>query len=523
MKRRILAILLTICMVATLLPTAFAAEAVAKVGESSYETVQAAVNAAEGGTVTLLKDTAEDVAISGTVTLNLGGFKLTNASGNTITVNKDANLTIEGEGTVDNVTHGKAAIYNMGTVEIKGGTIERSAEAGVDASNSGGNSYYTILNHGTMTVQAGVTVNNKGRYSSLFENGYFDYSKNRDGIDAPTLTINGGLFDGGLNTIKNDDGASLTINNGTFKNYTQAAFMNHNIATVNGGEFLAESLYAIYDCGCVETVDIGKLTITAGTFNGKIASVAALDDIQISGGTFTGEFSKAKNTAKITITGGEYSADVSAYVPDGYILNNGKVEALSLDNAVAKINETPYKTLKAAVDAATEDNNTVTLLRNVSGSMVTIKNTVTIDLNGHTITKTAAQSKTGEARPTLYVDGGSLTLDDSSADKTGKVIASITGGTGGTSEAVRVASAGQLTLKNGTLASENTLTGSSANAYGVILLGGSKFVMENGEIDANAASENAYGVVVFGKCEFEMKNGVITSNGLGISGNGSPS
>lgn len=87
----------------------------------------------------------------------------------------------------------------------------------------GGNSYYTLLNHGVMTVQEDVTVNNKGGYSSLFDNGYYSW-KSKDGIDNPTLTIEGGKFNGGLNTIKNDDDAILNIAGGEFINYTQAAF-----------------------------------------------------------------------------------------------------------------------------------------------------------------------------------------------------------------------------------------------------------------------------------------------------------
>ena len=165
----------------------------------------------------LLKDTVENVVIDKTRILNLdlNGHKITNASGDTI-LNRGT-LVIDGAGTIDNVTHGKAAVYNIGTATLKSGTYERSAEAGADSSNSGGNSFYTVLNHGTMTVEEGAIVKNKGHFSSLFENGYYSY-KNADGIGNPSLTINGGTFDGGLNTIKNDDDSTLVVNGGTFKN-----------------------------------------------------------------------------------------------------------------------------------------------------------------------------------------------------------------------------------------------------------------------------------------------------------------
>ena len=50
MKQRILAILLSLTMMFTLVPTAIAeGEMVAKVGNDEYETLQAAINAATAG------------------------------------------------------------------------------------------------------------------------------------------------------------------------------------------------------------------------------------------------------------------------------------------------------------------------------------------------------------------------------------------------------------------------------------------------------------------------------------------
>ena len=273
-------------------------EPVAAIGDTKYPTLAEAIAAADNSTVTLLKDTTEDITIpSGkTITLDLNGKKLTNINDNTITVAKDATLTVTGTGTVDNVTHGKAAVYNKGTVILAGGTYERSAEAGKDANDNGGNSYYTVLNHGIMTVEAGVVVNNKGKYSSLFENGYYNYT-NRDGEEYPKLTINGGTFDGGLNTIKNDDNATLTIEAGTFQNYTQAAFQNHHIATVKDGAFIGRgSAKAVLQCGVCSAVD----------------ETHDKHQLTISGGYFFGEIKKTVGT--ISITSGLFSSDPSDYI-----------------------------------------------------------------------------------------------------------------------------------------------------------------------------------------------------------------
>lgn len=293
--------------------------AVAKIGDDFYQTLAKAIEAVPNDgksatTVTLIKDSTEDVTIPANkkVALNLNGKKLTNVSSNTITNN--GTLTITGEGTVDNVTHAKAAIYNKGTVTLNGGTYDRSNEDGVDADNAGTNTYYTILNHGNMTVDSSVTVRNKGHHSSLFENGYYSHNS-KDGIDNPTLTITSGTYEGGLNTIKNDDDATLIINGGTFTNYTQAAFQNHGTATVTAGSFIANSKYAIDNCGCDATHDPGKLEISGGTFNGTLYIRSAYSNVTISDGYFNGSISKTVGT--LTITGGYFTTDPTAYLATG--------------------------------------------------------------------------------------------------------------------------------------------------------------------------------------------------------------
>ncbi len=350
---------------------------VAAIGEHNYATLSVAVEAAGNKTVTLLKDVTEDLVIPAdkTVTLNLNGKKLTNVSSNTITNN--GTLTITGEGTVDNVTHAKAAIYNKGTVTLNGGTYDRSNEDGVDADNAGTNTYYTILNHGKMTVDSSVTVRNKGHHSSLFENGY--YSQNsKDGIDNPTLTITSGTYEGGLNTIKNDDDATLTINGGTFTNYTQAAFQNHGTATVTAGSFIANSKYAIDNCGCDATHDPGKLEISGGTFNGTLYIRSAYSNVTISDGYFNGSISKTGGT--LTITGGYFTTDPTPYC--------GTKDGKQLTGVASKDSSYPYtvgeknaESKPATVDSATVPANTtstdatvIAAANSISGASVTNNN-----------------------------------------------------------------------------------------------------------------------------------------------------
>ena len=294
-----------------------------------YDTLAAAVNAAaDGATVTLMKGTEEDITVSGSkaLTIDLNGMKLTNNSGDTIVVEIGATLTVTGSGTVDNVTHGKAAIYNNGTVILNGGSYTRSAEASTSIENANGNSYYNILNHGTMTIEENVSVISSGSFSSLIANGYFNFNDTnpRSGYvsgtnqAAPSLTINGGTFSGGINTIKNDDNATLTVNNGSFSNMTQAAIQNNHVATINGGAFDANAYHAIENRHFDGGHNTGSVTVTNGVFIGGLY-------------TTTG--------ATWNITGGTFSSDPTAYVAEGYItlVNNNTF-------TVSDTNEIPVTT-----------------------------------------------------------------------------------------------------------------------------------------------------------------------------------
>lgn len=317
--KKIISIALALLMVAVMLPVmAMAADV------NDATTLKAAV--ATSGEVTLGDDITASITVKNgnTVTLNLNGHKLTNEAGSdTIYVEMGGTLIIKGTGTVDNVSHGCAAIFNNGTVTLNGGTYTRSAEKGTgkDGENSAnGNSWYTICNHGMMTVYAGVTVENKGTFSSLFENGYQSYTGSTgersnyvDGTNqaAPSLTINGGTFKGGKITIKNDDGGTLVINDGMFTNNGNRTVFNANKATINGGEFNCPTTY--FGNGiAVDTLyadggqNAGQLTITGGTFDGKVTQ---------------------SNGAVTTVSGGTFKKSVDkSYIVDGKKLDaNGNV------------------------------------------------------------------------------------------------------------------------------------------------------------------------------------------------------
>ena len=282
---------------------------VAKIGEQGYATLQAAVEAAtDGQTIVLVASTAEDITVANgkDITIDLNGKTVKNVTSDTITVALGAKLTITGTGTVDNVTHAKGAIVNYGVTVLNGGTFERSQEKGTYSPyTNGGNSFYTIANYGKMEINAGVTVYNNGGYSSMIRNG-------GEGPDASTLTINGGTFSGGVNTVKNDEGGVLVVNGGNFSNTAQYVIMNWHKTTINNGTF--------------KTLNTAKAVLFTSNYGGEANAAASAGELTITGGTFKRatdtqkmivDAYDANNTGTASISGGTFDADVSQYLESG--------------------------------------------------------------------------------------------------------------------------------------------------------------------------------------------------------------
>ena len=373
-------------------------------------TLQDQINAATSGVetrITLQGDVSEDLTIPADkkIVLDLGSFKLTNVSGHTITNN--GTLTIEGTGTVDNISHGKAAVYNArgGVVTLNGGTYTRSKENGSDKVNSGGNSYYNIQNHGEMTINDGVTVEQNGNFSSMIASGFYDGTNE---TTDPKLVINGGTFSGGMNTIKNDDRGILEIHGGTFTNVRQAALMNWNEATITGGSFKANGAEAvIYNGYLNDGMDCGKLTISGGEFTATGSSPViqqngnqGIGTVQINDGTFTtgsGKIIGVGSGAKtdVTIVKGEFVTTntdnlnaLKSYVDPSstYDPATGKAESRTQENAAASVNGKYYATLADAV-AAAKAGDTVTLLADTTERLsISQGKAFTLDLGGNTLT-----------------------------------------------------------------------------------------------------------------------------------------
>ena len=413
MKRKLLSVLLTFCLAFSLLPTAALAEgegapAPAEVPAAAGIVLPEAADGVitlENGTYVMSEDTTATIKVPNgkNATLDLNGKTLTNKTGeHTIIVENGATLTITGNGIVDNVSHGKGAIVNSGEVTLNGGTFKRSAEKGTYSSNgNGGNSWYTIANYGTMEINIGVTVENAGGYSSMIRNG-------SDRVTANCyLTIKGGNFAGGINTVKNDRFGVLTINGGNFSNTAQYVIMNWNKAEITAGTFQtldtasAVLFTSAYDS---DANTVGNLTISGGEFKRASDTQEMIVDHY-----------DASNSGTATVTGGKFDADISKYIPTDYVQSaDGTVEKLGETNAVAKVGGTYYKTLADAV-AAAQDGDTITLLKDAElTSTLNLAKNITIDGQGKYTIKAANSFTVGSDNKTycvLYVSG-EVTLKD---------------------------------------------------------------------------------------------------------------
>ena len=389
-----------------------------------YPTVQDAVdNSSSGAEITMIADCTGSIDIpSGkTIILDLNGHKIDNTP-NDHTISNAGTLTIEdsvGTGVVDNTSHACACIDNAvgGTVILNGGKFTRSLENGSSSIESGGNSYYNIVNHGKMTINDGVTVEQNGSYSSMVENGWQNGSQNTSGQES-VMVINGGKFTGGLNTIKNDDYGNLTINDGTFENVAQSAVLNWNTAEINGGDFTSESS----DTGLIlngyldNTMDQGKLTITDGTFNGavtvqKMGGSSNMGTISITGGTFNADTTVIDTAnelnASITVSGGQFSKRIDTqYLADGFeelALNDQGMymPSVSEENGVVGIGSAVFSSLEQAFEVAYgldgDSPVTITLLDNLKspGVLVQSGSNIILDFNEYTLTSTGGAGSAG--------------------------------------------------------------------------------------------------------------------------------
>ena len=341
----------------------------------SYATISEALKAGETS-VKLLHDLSEDVVISenSTLTLDLNGQALTNVSSHTI-VNQGA-LTIldsAGGGVVDVVTHGKAALYNYGTItEISGGMFTRSKETQYPVSGgTAANSWYTVVNGGVIEEISGGTFTTGdgtskalGNLSSVIRNGVDDSA---DPHPGEIKLISGGTFTGAANVLKNEPNGKIgTITGGTFTmdNQEQHFWGGNNVLqnygtidSITGGAFRAigssddgyliagqpnpAARYGITNYGMIGEMGGDVSVSVAGNsravYVAYSSSVGGTSSLNITGGTYavTPAEGTEQNTfppavimansaqAALNISGGSFQGDIQTGTAHGLSISGG--------------------------------------------------------------------------------------------------------------------------------------------------------------------------------------------------------
>ncbi len=304
---------------------------VATVNGTIYKTFQEALDAADGQTITIVKDVTLDsplvVAQGNNVDIDLGGNTLSGvatsaAASSLFTVRSGGDLTIS-NGTVS---------FAATTPDTQWGGEGQPPYPGY-ANN-------TISNSGTLTIENAVLENrtSKGGASYVIDN----YSGAKLTInEGSVITQSGGdiairMFNGGSGAV------DVTINGGTITGHRavwiQLASTDTAVApvmnlTVTGGTLTSsDTAYqqAVYSYSYGNDMKNVNINVSGGNFNGDIALTGGsnktnIETLNISGGTFNGpwsfysygDFDKSLETIKVS--GGTYLEDPTDYLATGYV------------------------------------------------------------------------------------------------------------------------------------------------------------------------------------------------------------
>ena len=427
MKRKLLSILLTLCLAFSLLPaTALAADGdmYVEVNGTQYANFYKAISAAKAGdTVTLLKD----INVGG-VTISVNKEIIVDLGGNTVTGIAQTTCDITKNATVKNGT----IINNYSKEQGRAIRIDRDITVTLDnvKVQTSGNGYGVQL--GT-TAYREMTVNVIGDNTVISGTvaGIALYNKmvNNKGVavnDTITLNVEAGEISGSYgiagNGSENQGNTIVNVKGGTIKTTAEdgAAIYQPQKGELNISGGTITGVQGVQICsGTVSVTGNAKITATGAnnsankTGDGSIPDGAAVSvvkrgypggdpSVSISGGTITSadgvgavQVYQWENNAKVDwnvdafITGGTFSSDVTGYIPEDYMQSKtGAVEQLGETNATAKVDHAGtasyYKTLADAV-AAAQDGDTITLLKDVTESNIVLKKNGTLDLGGYTL------------------------------------------------------------------------------------------------------------------------------------------
>lgn len=342
---------------------------VAKVDNVKYETLQAAINAAKGGsTVRLLADvTLTETAVfpaGKKVDLNLMGHNIT-ATGTALRINGTTDIqSTGGNGTIESTGNVAVAVGNNAKVTVYSGTLKGREGAVITGKSTGAT--IEIRYNATLIATDNAVIAGNG--------------SQRDG-KPNTILVKGSTFIGNIET----------------KGYIACGIYapwKDNV-TVSGGTFNITN-------GAGIVARAGTVKVTGGTFNCTGTAEGYVGDSKNKVPCAALVFDEAANypalteSSQILVSGGSFSTDPAvngATLAAGYVANKDEsgMYKVAKANPVAAIGDVKYDTLQAAITAAqdTKDGATITLLTDINTSSyyeVKGENPVTIDLAGHNIT-----------------------------------------------------------------------------------------------------------------------------------------
>lgn len=369
---------------------------VAMIEDVGYATLEEAFEkAAEGATIQMQKDTTLNGAINVTkdITLDLNGKTITSDSSarwafavGTSGVTFTIDDTATG-GTIKSARtdNSNVIVVSAGNLVVKNGTLE--------------NNWYVVYvsQSGTATIEGG-TLKSKVA-SALSTNGSSEGEEDYSG--NAVMNVKGGHLISKQDVTIYVPAGTLKVSGGTIEGCT-AIYVKSGTTSITGGTIKgtgAKKGYQYVGGGCAPTGDAVVID-ACGYPNGDPA-------IEISGGNFestnasaVADYQHGENEAEeILVTGGFFDSDVSEYIPSGMKQEDGEV-VIDNEKAVASVNGVGYDDLQEAVDAVTMTNQTtIKLLKPTSGAGVkvdgTVKRNLTFDLGGHTYTITSGVGSTG--------------------------------------------------------------------------------------------------------------------------------
>lgn len=244
------------------------------------------------------------------------------------------------------------------------------------------------------------------------------------------ITVKDGTLAVGVDNYARNDGKlySYVVNVAnatgvTFENISTLGGINvsdGSEVTFDGLEYLGTKFYAV----CSQ--DNSSVTINNGDFSKKEAGsantlfwVESGSSMTINGGTYNtkayGTNTQFENDVDPVVKGGTFDFDPTAYLADLHVAHdNGDGTWTVVSSAVAKIGETEYATLQAAINAA-QDGDTITLLQDVTVSgtaydsangryyAILVKNSITINGGGHKITSAGVKEANNKQTNDLFL------------------------------------------------------------------------------------------------------------------------